>query len=270
MFSNTSALERLDSIDKMDKPEDRLGAVLAAFCDPFTDYPHAKPFNPVHGEWIRVKTDQYSFTAEMVSHHPPIGKYKMVGPSFTVNAGSGVKVDGMHSIKLRFNGADLCFPTTEIVLETKSGKSLKWQLFGYRIENLISSNRFAYHCGPVKIVDSSGVSFEGIISKNTVVEGKIMDKDQVKFSVKGNMQTGLVRSDTKSLWFAPLENKRFEPQVDEMDAQDALFASTIWAKTKTLIKQKKFTEADVEKTKVEVWQRERAKSGYVFKPRFEL
>jgi len=51
-----------------------------------------KPFNPLLGETYEFVTDEYSYLAEQVSHHPPVTAIHIKGKDYRVQINVGVQI----------------------------------------------------------------------------------------------------------------------------------------------------------------------------------
>jgi hypothetical protein len=270
-FRNYECLSRLEQIDTCEDPVIRLGLVVSGMIDPHTLFFLEKPFNPVLGEFIECTTGDgnYSFTCEQISHHPPITAVQVTGPSFKLFAPTGVTIDAFRAISPGFNKMDIHFPDCYLRIETKSGKVLYWQNFGYRVEGLIGQ-RSSYHFGPIEIKDGSGYTFIGHVHK-TKLHGKIIGPDgAVVGHVNGTLESGVYFADGR-VWIKPVNDSPVECVYTPQVLKDPMFSDNVWKNVLYYMRltPKDFKMADVEKGKVEHAQRERAKIGG-YQPRFQI
>jgi hypothetical protein len=266
-FRNEQCLSLLDEIDGCEDAVTRLGLVIAGMVDPHTQLFLDKPFNPVLGEFIVCKSERFSFKAEQVSHHPPVTAVEIQGPSFQLYAPGGIGIDGFKTIKPGFNKIDIQFPDCYLTFCSNSGKKLRWQNIGYRIEGLIG-RRATYHYGPIEIEDASGIRFIGSIN-NLFIKGKIVDEDgKVIHWVSGNLKEGVYLDNGKT-WILPVSNVPIEVSYETSTLNDPMFSDNVWKYVFKCLRShpKDYKNADIAKEQVENEQRERATKS-VYQPRF--
>jgi hypothetical protein len=270
-FRNYECLSRFEQLDTCEDPVIRLGLVISGLIDPHTEFFLEKPFNPVLGEFIECKTEngQYCFRCEQVSHHPPIAAVQIDGPSFKLFAPNGVTIDAFRTISPGFNKLDLQFPECYLRVETKSGKTLYWQNFGYRVDGLIGK-RACYHFGPIEITDLSGYKFVGHVDQSKL-KGKVIGPEGALIgNVQGTMEQGVYFGDGR-VWITPVADHPIKCIYTPEVLKDPMFSDNVWKNVLYYMRQipRDFKMADVEKGKVEHSQRERAKVGG-YSPRFPL
>ena len=68
IFHNKLVLDTYNTIDKIENGLDRLAAIIYCLVDPSTTFFNDKPFNPILGEYLHLKHENYEIKVEQVSH----------------------------------------------------------------------------------------------------------------------------------------------------------------------------------------------------------
>ena len=68
IFHNKLVLDTYNTIDKIENGLDRLAAIIYCLVDPSTPFFNDKPFNPILGEYLHLKHENYEIKVEQVSH----------------------------------------------------------------------------------------------------------------------------------------------------------------------------------------------------------
>lgn len=267
MNTNEEKFILLNNIDYMDDPLERIASIISFVIDPYRNYITEKPFNPVHGEFVKEITDIPSgifvYEVEQVSHTPPINSERLTGPSFIYETPNGIQ--GSKNFKISFNRIDISMNHVVATFKTKSGKSLEFSLPGFKIDNLFFGKRSIAQSGDFWVRDNTtGYEFEGSVGKPFQITGDIYDyEEDLVCSVKGDIRKGVYMKGTGALWIKPLKFKSLsERVVPPYVLDDPLYSENVWKVVYNYMRcdPPDFESADREKGILEVKQRELAKN----------
>ena len=233
-FSQESSLLLLNQVAQENDPVKRMALVLSALVNPNITWTTDKPFSATLGEFlvqtteiqVQDKLEQFRFTGEQISNHPPITAYEIQGPTFKIYTPEGV---GHTVLKPGFNYFDITWPTVRVKMHTKIA-DLEWSYPSIRVEPIFGSKRVSYIHGDIRIKDSSGFYFIGRLKKNHAISGEIYDAaGKVLFSVDGDMLDGVFFKGSPNLWAAAAASDSSELVLksDEQYASDPKFSPNV-------------------------------------------
>jgi hypothetical protein len=273
LLYNSTRIEVYNSIDSLESPIDRIGAVIVGSFDEHTKIHGDKPFNPVQGEFIsttfHLHSGEYMYNIEQISHTPPMNSFELVGPTFRIHTPRGV--DNAGGVKPGLNSVSITFPGSFVELKTASGKCLQYNLPGIKIEPLMGKRTAGVH-GPYWIKDASGVRFEGNITKPLKIKGDLIDANGTLIeSVDGDLVKGVYFKKSKKLWFKGVSlGEEVVPVITDKTIIDPKYSENVWGNVFKYMRQNppNFVEADKEKVLIEEKQRAELKEHPVLVSRF--
>eukprot|EP01122_Echinamoeba_exundans_P015087 TRINITY_DN7020_c0_g1_i1.p1 TRINITY_DN7020_c0_g1~~TRINITY_DN7020_c0_g1_i1.p1 ORF type:complete len:401 (-),score=113.18 TRINITY_DN7020_c0_g1_i1:22-1224(-) len=283
--TSASNFDRADAFASIPDSDDPLERILAVAKFAIGGYSLSagkstkKPYNPVLGEIIELVWDmgkaggRQRYTAEQVSHHPPVAaavamnKKKGVFMNFGQMAkakfwGTSVMIKSNGTAELyltkfgdetyEFNFPDLKisgFLWGRITLEWVGTVDIVCQKTGYKCQVEFKPKpwfRGKYHCVSGKVSKLDDTKFKNPVA---TFEGKWTETIELKYTKSGNT--------VKMFDAADKPTPRVEKELEELDEWDS---RRIWAKVTEHILKKDFKTANVHKNLVEEDQRKRIKA----------
>lgn len=268
LFTNEECLTRFSKVVSMTDPVERLGVLISAVLNPYMDWKHEKPFNPILGEYLKENLNNYSFEIEQICHHPPVVGYRLTGPKFVIETTEGF--ESVKGLKPGINTVDVSNAHADISMRTDAGV-FRWTHPSHRLQGILFGSKNSGTHGEFKVYDPSGLRFEGEITLPFKIKGKILDaKDKVIDSVSGDFKDGILLKSKKKLWYEPVGFKKIVPEIVPEVLADRLYSENVWSKVFVHMRAnpRNFKDADIEKKAVEDEQRAIADTRGRFVSRF--
>ncbi|KAI7865840.1 hypothetical protein BDF14DRAFT_1729488 [Spinellus fusiger] len=238
-----------------------------------------KPYNPILGEQFKCKLGEVACVCEQVCHHPPISAFYLQDDK------AGVSLNGHCGQKSKFKGTSIKIEQVgRAVLHVKDkNEQFLIDFPDLMIRGVLTGAAFIELSGVCTIMSTSGAKaviefvpkpwFSGDYHH---IKGTISHQGKDWYSLSGrwshqSFHTPLqpVQGE-KTLLFdaeaAPMADRCTPPYEEQLEID----SHRLWGKVSDALKVKDFQAANVEKTKIEEWQRkvrkERESSSTAWEP----
>ncbi|SAM03677.1 hypothetical protein [Absidia glauca] len=236
-----------------------------------------KPYNPILGEQFKCKLGNVKCVCEQVCHHPPVSAF------YLEDEQAGVSLNGHSCQKSKFKGTSIKVDQIgRAVLYVKPWDEQYIINFPHlMIRGFLTGAAYIELGGNCSITCSNGVQtvmefvpkpwFGGEYNH---IKGSINYQGTEQYTLSGrwshqSFYTKKGESDKNLLFDAQEEPmaKRVTPPVEE---QLDIESHRLWGKVTAALTEKDYTTANIEKSKIEDWQRsvrkERADNNITWKP----
>ncbi|KAI8366329.1 hypothetical protein EDC96DRAFT_508571 [Choanephora cucurbitarum] len=259
------------AISQAQAPEDRLLAIsrwfmstlYGSYASRCTDGKYEKkPYNPILGEKFFCKMGDATCVCEQVCHHPPISAF------YLEDEKAGVSLNGHSGQKSKFKG-------TSIKVEQVGRAVLYLKQFDEQymidfpdlmIRGVLTGGSFIELSGICTIIGSNNTKaviefvpkpwFGGEYNH---IKGSLYADNKLQYTLSGRWSHESYYSRPNSEQKELLFDAKAEPMAERVTApveeQNEYETHRVWGPVTKALEEKNFKAANVEKTKIEDWQR---------------
>ncbi|ORY93867.1 hypothetical protein BCR43DRAFT_443517 [Syncephalastrum racemosum] len=274
------------AISEAQDPKDRMVAVTRWFMSTLwgsyasrctNGLTEKKPYNPILGEQFHCKLGDVECVCEQVCHHPPISAF------YLESKATGVSLNGHCGQKSRFKGTSIKVEQVgRAVLYVKNWDEqyiidypdlmIRGFLTGAAYLELAGASTIACSNGATATIEYIPKPWFG--GEHNSIKGKLVYEGEEYATLSGYWSSKSYytpKGGEKQLLFDAEAEPMAERVTPPVEEQQEIESHRLWGPVTAAIKEKNYSVANAEKTRIEDWQRklrkERAESSATWEPK---